>query len=57
MRCASIAYAEIDGIPVCILEDGQWCERQMGHEGAHVVAPLVPHAAWDAAVKQEGAEQ
>lgn len=50
MRGVSIAYAEIDGIPVCILDGGEWCERQLGHEGPHVIAPLIPSSVWDAAV-------
>lgn len=56
MRGATIDYAEIDGMAVCILDDGQWCEREQGHDGAHVIAPFIPPALWDAAVKQEGAE-
>ena len=39
MRGAAIAYAEIDGIPVCILDDGEWCEREKGHDGPHVLRP------------------
>lgn len=39
MSGATIAYAEIDGIAVCILDDGKWCERELGHEGAHVIRP------------------
>lgn len=42
MRGATIQYAEVDGIAVCILDDGQWCEREMGHDGAHVIASAMP---------------
>lgn len=35
----SIAYAEIDGRPVCILPDGRWCQRELHHTGPHVLAP------------------
>lgn len=38
-RGASIAYAEVDGIAVCILGDGRWCEREQGHAGLHVLRP------------------
>ncbi|WP_431785359.1 hypothetical protein [Microbacterium maritypicum] len=48
MRGATIQYAEIDGTPVCILPDGQWCERQQGHDGPHVISPLIPLFQWDA---------
>jgi hypothetical protein len=30
-----INYAELDGIPVCITDDG-WCLRGAGHTGPHV---------------------
>lgn len=53
MRGATIQYAEVDGVPVCILDDGGWCEREQGHDGPHVIAPLIPAERWDAAVKQE----
>lgn len=49
MRGAQISYAEIDGQRVCILPDEQWCEREHGHDGPHVIAPLIPHEKWDAA--------
>lgn len=52
MRGATIACAEIDGIPVCILDDGEWCERERGHDGPHVIAPPVPFFEWDAAVER-----
>lgn len=52
-RGASIHYAEIDGVAICILEGGQWCEREAGHDGPHVIAPLIPHEAWERA-KEEG---
>lgn len=42
MRGTQITYAEIDGIPICILEDGQWCEREAGHTGPHVINPDTP---------------
>lgn len=51
MRGATIAYAEIDGIPVCILDDGEWCEREMGHDGPHVIAPLISRGFWDRAAR------
>ena len=38
MRGAQIGYAEIDGHRVCILSGGQWCEREHGHDGPHVLA-------------------
>lgn len=38
MSGAKIAYAEVDGIPVC-LAAGRWCEREAGHDGPHVFAP------------------
>ena len=41
-RGRSIAYAEVDGVPVCILDDGRWCEREFGHDGAHVIRSSVP---------------
>jgi hypothetical protein len=47
MRGASIAYAEVDGIRVCITEDGTWCEREHGHSGPHVIAPYVPPPDWE----------
>lgn len=50
MRGAAIAYAEMDGIPVCILDGGEWCEGEQGHDGPHVLAPLIPRAIWDATV-------
>lgn len=56
MGGVSIAYAEIDGAPVCILDDGEWCERELGHEGAHVVAPMTPRAAGDAAEVEGGTD-
>jgi hypothetical protein len=34
-----IHYAEIDGIRVCILDGGAWCEREHGHDGPHVIRP------------------
>jgi hypothetical protein len=36
----SITYAEIDGVPVCIFDDGEWCERDVGHDGPHVLRPM-----------------
>ena len=33
-----INYAELDGIPVCISDDG-WCLREAGHTGPHVYDP------------------
>lgn len=39
MSGATIDYAEIDSIRVCILPDGQWCEREHGHSGAHALSP------------------
>lgn len=38
LRGVSIMYAEFDGIAVCILPDGRWCERELGHNGPHVLA-------------------
>jgi hypothetical protein len=38
---STIHYAEVDGIPVCMLDDGQWCEREAGHEGPHVLRDQV----------------
>ena len=51
-RGASITYAEIDGIPICIV-GGNLCEREAGHEGPHVfrnAGPWIETAAWDRAV-------
>lgn len=48
-RGATISYAEIDGIPVCIVGE-EWCEREAGHEGSHVfknVGPWIETAAWN----------
>ncbi|MDF2554147.1 MAG: hypothetical protein K0R60_42 [Microbacterium sp.] len=50
MNGFTISYAEIDGIRVCILDDGRWCERDYGHAGLHVIDPtegplLVPQEA------------
>lgn len=33
----SVPYAEVDGIPVCVLGSGEWCERERGHSGPHVL--------------------
>jgi hypothetical protein len=38
MRGFSITYAEIDGVPVCIV-DGRFCEREACHDGVHVFRP------------------
>lgn len=59
-----IIYAEVDGIPVCIV-DGRWCEREAGHEPPHVFQPedtdpaprLVPRFAEVRSSGWSGAEQ
>jgi hypothetical protein len=34
-RGHQFSYGELDGIPVCITDDG-WCLREAGHTGPHV---------------------
>jgi hypothetical protein len=38
MNGQGVTYAELDGVPICILNDGRWCERELGHDGPHVLA-------------------
>lgn len=36
-----IVYVEIDGVVVCIFDDGQWCECELGYEGVYVVVLMI----------------